>query len=125
MQSGAMDLKERLLKESKVIAVVGLSPNPQRDSHGVAKYLQEQGYRVVPVNPNVEEVLGEKSYPDLMSIPFHVDMVDIFRRSDHVTPIVQEAIKIGAKSIWMQEGVVNQEAAALARRAGLDVVMDA
>ena len=120
-----MDLKERLLKESKVIAVVGLSPNPQRDSHGVAKYLQEQGYRVVPVNPNVVEVLGEKSYPDLMSIPFHVDMVDIFRRSDHVTPIVQEAIKIGAKSIWMQEGVVNQEAAALARRAGLDVVMDA
>ena len=119
-----MDLQEKLLKESKTIAVVGISPNPDRDSHEVAKYLQSVGYRVIPVNPTIEEVLGEKSYPDLRSIPESVDMVDVFRRPETVGPVVEEAISIGAKSIWFQDGVINEEAAARSREAGLEVVMD-
>ena len=90
----------------------------------MAKYLQEQGYRIIPVNPNAEEVLGEVSYPDLSSVPEPIDMVDIFRRSELVVPVVDEAIKVGAKYIWMQDGVVNQEAARVALAAGLLVVMD-
>ncbi|MBI2888195.1 MAG: CoA-binding protein [Chloroflexi bacterium] len=119
-----MDLREQLLNQCKTIAVVGISPRPDRDSHGVAKYLQEQGYRVIPVNPLVQEVLGETCYPSLTAVPEPVDMVDIFRRSELVLPVVQEAIQIGARAIWMQDGVVNQEAAALAEAAGLAVVMD-
>ena len=115
---------EEQLTKSSTIAVVGLSPNPQRDSHRVAKYLQAQGYRIIPVNPMVEEVLGEKSYPDLSSVPEPVHMVDIFRRSEYVAPVVEEAIQIGAKYIWMQDGVIDEEAAAMARSAGLLVVMD-
>ena len=119
-----MDDIESIIKESKTIAVVGLSPNPQRPSHDVARYLQQQGYRIIPVNPSVTEVLGEKSYPDLSSIPEHIDVVDIFRRSEDVPPIVEEAIKVKASAVWMQEGVINEEAAKRARRAGLRVVMD-
>ena len=112
------------LTNSKVVAVVGLSPRPERPSHYVAKYLQEQGYRVIPVNPQLENVLGEKCYPDLKSIPEPVDMVDVFRRSSLVGPIVDDAIEIGAKFVWMQDGVIDEEAAKRAESAGLGVVMD-
>ena len=119
-----MNTVRDILKESKVIAVVGLSPKLERDSHKVAKYLQDQGYRIVPVNPRADTILGEKSYPDLASIPEKVDVVDIFRRLDDVPPVVDQAIDIGAKAVWMQLGIVNEDAAAKAREAGLGVVMD-
>ena len=115
---------DRILRESKTVAVVGMSPRPDRPSHYVAKYLLESGYDIIPVNPQVDEVLGLKSYPDLSSIPGHVDLVDIFRRSIQVPPIVDEAIEIGAQFIWMQDGVVHEEAAAKACEAGATVVMD-
>ena len=115
---------ELQLREAKTIAVVGMSPRPERPSHYVAKYLMEQGYRIVPVNPAVDEVLGMKSYPDLVSIPEKIDLVDIFRRSSQVPPVVDDAIAAGAKFIWMQDGVVHEGAAAKARAAGLSVVMD-
>ena len=118
------DTIEKILKESKTIAVVGLSPNPTRPSHSVARYLQAQGYRIIPVNPIVEEVLGGKSYPDLASVPEAVDVVEIFRRPKHVPAIVEAAIANGARAVWMQEGIVHHEAAATAREAGLMVVMD-
>jgi predicted CoA-binding protein len=111
------------LNSSRVVAIVGLSPNPHRPSYIVASYLKEKGYKIIPVNPAVKEVLGEPSYPDLASIPEPVDVVDIFRRSKEVPAIVDEAIKIGAKAVWMQEGVVNEEAASRAKEAGLLVVM--
>jgi predicted CoA-binding protein len=119
-----MDLVEEQLRNSKTIAVVGLSDNPDRASYGVARYLQEQGYRIIPVNPMVSEVLGERSYPDLKSVPEPIDMVDIFRRSELVPPVVDEAIEVGARYIWMQDGVVHPEAAARAEAAGIPVVMD-
>jgi predicted CoA-binding protein len=119
-----MDLVEEQLRNSKTIAVVGLSDNPERASFGVARYLQAQGYRIIPVNPMVSEVLGEKSYPDLKSVPETIDMVDIFRRSELVPPVVDEAIEIGAKYVWMQDGVIHLEAAAKAEAAGIPVVMD-
>jgi predicted CoA-binding protein len=117
------DIKS-ILEESKTVAVVGLSPREERDSHRVAKYLQGQGYRIIPVNPNAEEILGERSYPDLTSVPEPIDIVDVFRRSEVVPEIVEEAIKVGAKTVWMQMGVIHEEAAAGAREAGLQVVMD-
>ena len=116
--------EEEILKTSKHVAVVGLSPKADRPSFKVAAYLKEQGYKIIPVNPQEREVLGELSYPDLDSIPGPVDVVDIFRRSELVPPIVEEAIKIGAKAVWMQEGVINEDAAERAREAGLKVVMD-
>jgi predicted CoA-binding protein len=119
-----MHCVEEQLSKSKTIAVVGLSPSPQRDSHRVAKYLKEHGYRIIPVNPTIDEVLGEKSYPDLKSVPEPIDMVDIFRRSELVPPVVEEAIEVGAKYVWMQDGVINREAAEKAEEAGLLVVMD-
>jgi len=119
-----MDLVEEQLRNSKTIAVVGLSDNPERASFGVARYLQAQGYRIIPVNPMVSEVLGEKSYPDLKSVPETIDMVDIFRRSELVPPVVDEAIEVGAKYVWMQDGVIHLEAAAKAEAAGIPVVMD-
>lgn len=115
---------EEILRNSKTIAVVGLSPNPMRPSYDVARYLKEQGYCIIPVNPMVEEVLGEKSYPNLSAIPERVDVVDVFRRSEEVPAIVEEAIKIKAPVVWMQEGVIHEEAAARAQEAGLSVVMD-
>ena len=119
-----MDIIEESLLNSRTIAVVGISPRPERPSHYVAKYLQEQGYRVIPVNPLIDEVLGEKCYPDLKSVPTAIDMVDIFRRSEKVLPVVEEAIEIGAKFIWMQDGVINEQAEAKANAAGIPVVMD-
>ena len=115
---------DRILRESETVAVVGMSPRPDRPSHYVAKSLLENGYDIIPVNPQVDEVLGLKSYPDLRSIPRHVDLVDIFRRSSQVPPIVDEAIEIGSQFIWMQDGVIHEEAAAKAREAGASVVMD-
>ena len=119
-----MDLVEQQLTQSKTIAVVGLSPNPERVSHRVALGLKEEGYRIIPVNPMADEVLGEKSYPDLKSVPERVDMVDIFRRSELVAPVVDEAIEVGAKFIWMQDGVVDEASAEKARAAGIPVIMD-
>ena len=117
------DIKN-ILEESQTIAVVGLSPRAERDSHRVAKYLQSQGYRIIPVNPSADEILGERSYPDLATVPDPIDVVDVFRHSEAVPEIVEEAIKVGARTVWMQEGVVHEEAAARARQAGLQVVMD-
>ena len=119
-----MTVIEDILNNSKVVAIVGLSGKKERPSYEVGSYLKEHGYRIIPVNPAEKEILGEKSYPDLESIPEKIDVVDIFRRSEEVLPIVRQAIKIGAKAVWMQEGVVNKEAAAEARAAGLKVVMD-
>jgi len=113
------------LNQTKTIAVVGLSDKPDRDSYQIASYLQQQGYRIIPVNPRVNEVLGEKAYPSLRDVPDPVDVVDIFRRSEDVPPIVEDAIAIGAKVVWMQAGIVNEEAAARAEAAGLAVIMDA
>ena len=116
----------RVLRETKTIAVVGLSANPARPSHHVASYLQEHGYRIVPVNPNYTEVLGEISFPSLRQIPkqIRIELVNIFRRPEAVLPVVEEAIHIGARGIWMQEGIIHAEAARLAQGAGLWVVMD-
>jgi len=119
-----MSAEEEILNSSRTIAVVGLSPKTDRPSFIVASYLKQQGYRIIPVNPIATEILGEKSYPDLSSIPEPIDVVDIFRRSEEVLPIVEEAIRIGAKSIWMQEGVISEEAAKLAKDAGLRAIMD-
>ena len=113
-----------LLRSSRVIAVVGLSSKKVRPSYGVAEYMQAQGYRIIPVNPNESEVLGEKTYRSLEEVPEHIDIVDIFRRSEFVGPIVDSAIRVGANAVWMQEGVVHEEAAKKARDAGLAVVMD-
>ena len=118
------DLVEQILTQTKTIAVVGLSPKPDRDSHRVAGYLKSVGYRVIPVNPDVEEVLGEKSYPNLKSVPEPIDMVDIFRRSELVAPVVDEAIQVGARFVWMQDGVIDEASAERARAAGILVVMD-
>ena len=115
---------EALLRNSKSIAVVGLSSNQYRPSYGVAADLQSSGYRIIPVNPNETEVLGEKVYPRLEDIPGKIDIVNIFRRSELVMPVVESAIRVGAKAVWMQEGVENAEAAKLARDAGLIVVMN-
>ena len=114
----------KLLETTRTIAVVGLSEKPDRPSHHVSAYMQSQGYRIIPVNPSVVSILGERSYPSLRDIPEPVDMVDVFRRSDAVPAIAQEAITIGAKSLWLQEGVIHEAAAADAQGAGLAVVMD-
>ena len=116
---------QRILETTKTIAVVGLSDKPDRDSYQIASYLQQQGYRIIPVNPRIKEVLGEKAYPSLRDVPDPVDVVDIFRRSEDVPPIVEDAIAIGAKVVWMQTGIVNEEAAARAEAAGLAVIMNA
>ncbi len=120
-----VDTIKEIYLSTKTIATVGLSNNKEKVSNSVAAYLQSQGYRVIPVNPTADEILGEKSYPDLESIPEKIDVVQIFRRPEDVPPIVESAIKIGAKVVWMQEGIVNEEAAQMAREAGLQVVMDA
>ncbi len=124
MKEKPSSIESRILREFRNIAVVGLSANSERPSYRIASYLAEQGYNIIPVNPNTQEVLGKTSYPDLGSIPEKVDVVEIFRRPEDVMPVVEEAIKIGAKAVWMQEGIVNEEAAARARDAGLLVVMD-
>lgn len=115
---------DKIFKNGRTIAVVGLSSQIHRPSYGVAAYMQSAGYRIIPVNPNETEVLGEKAYGRLEDVPEKVDVVDIFRRSEFVMPVVESAARIGAKAVWMQEGVVNKEAAIRARDAGLLVVMD-
>lgn len=119
----ASDEIKQILGSSKVIAVVGLSDNPERDSYRVASYLKQHGYRIIPINPNAKEILGEKAYPDLSSLREKVDVVDIFRKVDAVPGIVDEAISIGAKVVWMQEGIVHNASAEKARAKGLNVVM--
>jgi predicted CoA-binding protein len=115
---------EAILQKYRIVAVVGLSPKPERASHQVAKYMKENGYSIVPVNPGQKNILGEKCYPGLKAIPFRVDIVDVFRKPDAVPPIVDDAIEIGAMVVWMQLGIVNNAAAEKAREAGLEVVMD-
>lgn len=114
----------QLLADTRTIAVVGLSDKPDRDSYRVAAYLQRNGYRIIPVNPHISEVLGEKSYGTLKEVPEPIDLVDIFRRPEAVPPIVAEAIEVGAKAVWMQIGVIHPQAAEQARDAGLQVVMN-
>ncbi len=114
----------KLLKASRVVAVVGLSSRPDRPSYSVAQYLQSSGYRIIPVNPAETEVLGERAYATLEEVPDKIDIVDIFRRPEFANEIVQSAIRVGAKAVWMQEGVVNEFAAESARKTGLVVVMD-
>lgn len=113
-----------LLASAKTIAVVGLSDNPLRPSHGVSAYMQAQGYRIVPVNPNIHEALGEQAYPSLLDVPEKIDIVNVFRRSEYVEEIVDQAIQRKIPAIWMQEEVINEFAAERARRAGLFVAMD-
>ncbi len=114
-----------LLGEAHVIAVVGISSKPSRPSHGVASYLQENGYRIVPVNPNETEVLGERAYASLLDIPpeIHVDVVDVFRRAEHTPELARQAVAVGARVLWLQEGIVNEEADRIATEGGLEVIM--
>ncbi len=117
-------IEKEVLSKYKTVAVVGASPDPQRHSNAVMAYLIAAGYKVYPVNPTVPEVLGRKTYPDLKSVPQPVEIVDVFRAPDKVLPTVDEAIGVGAKVLWLQEGVVNEEAADKAKTAGMTVVMD-
>ena len=113
-----------ILQRAKTVAVVGLSDNPLRPSHGVAAYLHTQGYRIVPVNPQIQSALGEKAYPSLLDVPEKIDIVDIFRRSEFVEEVVDQAIQLKVPAVWMQEEVVHEKAAQKARAAGIFVVMD-
>jgi predicted CoA-binding protein len=115
---------EKILRECRTIAVVGLSSDPNRASYGVSRYMQQHGYRIIPVNPNEQTVLGERAYAGLVDVPEQIDLVDIFRRSDEAGAHVDEAIQIGAKAVWLQEGVIDEAAARRAIDAGLLVVMD-
>ena len=114
-----------LLGEARVIAVVGISAKEWRPSHEVASYLQDHGYRIIPINPNETEVLGERAYPSLLDIPedVRVDVVDVFRRPEHTAEVARDAVQIGARLLWLQEGIVSEEAARIAQEGGLDVVM--
>ena len=115
---------EKILRTARTVATVGLSNDTSKPAHTVPAYLQSQGYRVIPVNPTIESALGEKAYASLSDVPEPIDVVQIFRRSDQVGPIVDEAIQVGAKAVWMQIGIADEEAATRARAAGLDVVMN-
>jgi predicted CoA-binding protein len=118
------DVAARILRDYRRVAVVGISDRPDRDSHRVAAYLQRVGYTIIPVNPNVTDVLGLRCWPSLEAAPGPIEVVDVFRRSELVDPVVDSAIAVGAKAVWLQDGVVNEAAAARARAAGLLVVMD-
>lgn len=115
---------KRILEETETIAVVGLSDKPDRTSHMVSAAMQARGYRIVPVNPNAETILGETCYPSLKDIPFPVDLVNVFRRSEYCADIAREAADIGAKTLWLQLGIVNEQAAEIAGKAGMNVIMD-
>lgn len=118
------DMVEALLRDCRTIAVVGLSSNPARPSYRVAAYMQQQGKVIIPVNPHETNVLGEVAYPSLSAVPGSIDLVNVFRRSEEAGAVVDEAIRIKAKGVWLQEGVIDEAAAARARQAGLQVVMD-
>ena len=125
VEEDVMDRAVEVMGEARTIAVVGVSESPSRDSHDVARYLIEAGYEVYLVNPTLDqEVLGRRVYDSVQELPEAVDIVDVFRRSEHVSPVVDDAIEAGAKVVWMQLGIVNEEAAERAREAGLEVVMD-
>jgi predicted CoA-binding protein len=124
MPNQSVQVIDEILRDCRTIAMVGLSSNPARPSYRVAAYMQSQGRRVIPVNPNETHVLGEPAYPSLAAVPGTIDLVNIFRKSEEVLPIVEEAIARGANAVWMQEGVINEQAAVRAREAGLLVVMD-
>jgi uncharacterized protein len=119
-----LDPIRELLASARTIAVVGLSDNPLRASHGVSAYMQERGYRIIPVNPNISEALGEDAYPSLLEVPDRIDIVNVFRRPEFVEEVVNHAIQKKVPAVWMQEGVINQAAAAKAKEAGMYVVMD-
>lgn len=123
---GAPETARGVLERYRVVAVVGLSPDPARPSHGVARYLQSQGYTIVPIRPGTAEILGERAYPSLGDVPASVgvEVVDVFRRSEDALVHAEEAVAIGAKALWLQDGVINPDAAKLASEAGLDVVMN-
>ena len=118
------DSVTELLKKAQTIAVVGLSGNPMRPSHGVTAYMQSQGYRIIPVNPHIESCLGEKAYASLLEVPENIDIVNIFRRPEFVEEVVDQAIRLKVPAIWMQEDVIHEKAAEKARKAGIFVVMD-
>ncbi len=120
MERGVADI----LRKSRTVAVVGISDKEERDSHKVARYLKDHGYRIIPVNPKLTEVLGETCYPDLRSVPEHIDVVDVFRSIDAIPGIVEEAVAVGADVVWMQLGLQHEDAARKAREAGLSVVMN-
>ena len=124
MEINSRETISNILEDCHTIAVVGLSSSPSRASYGVAGYMRRVGYKVIPVNPNEEQVFGDKSYPSLADVPVKIDLVDIFRRSEEAGKAVDEAIKVGAKAVWLQEGVIDHEAAERAKKAGLLVVMD-
>lgn len=124
MEINSSEAVRKILEDCRIIAVVGLSSSPARASNGVAGYMKRQGYKIIPINPNEEEVLGEKSYATLADVPVKIDLVDVFRRSEAAGEAVDEAIKVGAKAVWLQEGVIDQRAAERALDAGLLVVMD-
>ena len=123
-ESGRAGLEARILREYRTVAIVGISSDEARPSHRVARYLKEHGYRIVPINPREKEVLGERCYPDLCSVPEHIEVVDVFRRARFLPRVVAEAMYAGAKAVWMQEGIVHEAAARRAREAGMEVVMD-
>jgi predicted CoA-binding protein len=123
-QNPSDDVLRELLRAAKTIAVVGLSPKPHRDSHRVASYMQNQGYRIIPVYPRGDEILGETVYPRLKDIPVAVDIVNVFRRSDQVLPIVESALDLRPAAVWLQLGIINEEAVNLARHQNLLIVMD-
>ena len=124
MSATEADRITELLKTAKTIAVVGLTDSPLRPSYGVSHYMLSQGYRIIPVNPNITDWMGEKAYPSLLDVPEKIDIVNVFRRSDAVPDVVEQAIQIKAPAIWMQEGVVHKAAAEKARQASIFVVMD-
>jgi predicted CoA-binding protein len=124
MSINSQETIRRILDECRTIAVVGLSSDPSRPSNSVSGYMKRQGYRVIPVNPNETEVFGDKAYPDLFAVPVKIDLVDVFRRPDEAGKAVDEAIAVGAKAVWLQEGVIDVQAAQRAADAGLMVVMD-
>ena len=125
MSSDHDQMMRDILLSANTVASVGLSSNDEKESYWIVFFLKEMGYRMIPVNPKATEIFGEKAYPSLLDIPDKIDVVQIFRKPEDVPPIVEDAIKIGAKVVWMQEGIVNEEAARMAREAGLQVVMDA
>ena len=124
MEINSREAINKILEDCRTIAVVGLSSNTGRASNGVAGYMKRNGYKIIPVNPNEQTVLGETSYPSLEDVPVKIDLVDVFRRSEEAGAVVDEAIRLGAKAVWLQEGVIDHEAAERAQRAGLLVVMD-